>query len=212
MWSHPLYFHNNVCGWGAEKIIWVSGRQNEKIEEGGCVSWDTTWAQLLFTLTSSLLHLVHFWPPRLQLFVSVISSYHPQMNSMNSVSSSEDIKPPPGLQNLGNINYQCTSPGGMSKHICSICGDRSSGNVSGWGGGKGVGKHIYCTLPPTTNIATLITEGTITKTDWCQGYLSGILTGLLVQCWLCSLIISTVKLWKVHLKPESSIEKHRSSS
>ncbi|XP_078115217.1 retinoic acid receptor RXR-gamma-B isoform X2 [Sander vitreus] len=51
----------------------------------------------------------------------------PQMNSMNSVSSSEDIKPPPGLQNLGNINYQCTSPGGMSKHICSICGDRSSG-------------------------------------------------------------------------------------
>ncbi|KAA8589985.1 hypothetical protein FQN60_013350 [Etheostoma spectabile] len=49
----------------------------------------------------------------------------PQMN-MNSVSSSEDIKPPPGLQNLGNINYQCTSPGGMSKHICSICGDRSS--------------------------------------------------------------------------------------
>lgn len=49
------------------------------------------------------------------------------MNSMNSVSSSEDIKPPPGLQNLGNLNYQCTSPGGMSKHICAICGDRSSG-------------------------------------------------------------------------------------
>ncbi|XP_074491612.1 retinoic acid receptor RXR-gamma-B isoform X5 [Sebastes fasciatus] len=55
----------------------------------------------------------------------------PQMNSMNSVSSSEDIKPPPGLQNLGNINYQCTSPGGMSKHICSICGDRSSGKHYG---------------------------------------------------------------------------------
>lgn len=53
------------------------------------------------------------------------------MNSMNSVSSSEDIKPPPGLQNLGNINYQSTSPGGMSKHICAICGDRSSGNVGG---------------------------------------------------------------------------------
>ncbi|CAJ1060426.1 retinoic acid receptor RXR-gamma-B isoform X5 [Xyrichtys novacula] len=53
------------------------------------------------------------------------------MNSMNSVSSSEDIKPPPGLQSLGNINYQCTSPGGMSKHICSICGDRSSGKHYG---------------------------------------------------------------------------------
>lgn len=47
---------------------------------------------------------------------------------MNSMNSSEDIKPPPGLQNLGNINYQSTSPGGISKHICSICGDRSSGN------------------------------------------------------------------------------------
>lgn len=57
------------------------------------------------------------------------TSCHPQMNSLNSVSSSEDIKPPPGLQNMGNINYQCTSPGGMSKHICAICGDRSSGNM-----------------------------------------------------------------------------------
>ncbi|XP_056894707.1 retinoic acid receptor RXR-gamma-B isoform X3 [Takifugu flavidus] len=52
----------------------------------------------------------------------------PQMNSMNS---SEDIKPPPGLHNLGNINYQSTSPGGISKHICSICGDRSSGKHYG---------------------------------------------------------------------------------
>uniref|UniRef100_A0A7N9ARQ7 Retinoic acid receptor RXR n=1 Tax=Mastacembelus armatus TaxID=205130 RepID=A0A7N9ARQ7_9TELE len=50
---------------------------------------------------------------------------------MNNVSSSEDIKPPPGLQNLGNINYQCTSPGAMSKHICAICGDRSSGKHYG---------------------------------------------------------------------------------
>ncbi|KAM8890200.1 retinoic acid receptor RXR-gamma-B isoform 1-T1 [Synchiropus picturatus] len=55
----------------------------------------------------------------------------PQMNCMNNVSSSEDIKPPPGLQNLGNLNYQCMSPGGMSKHICAICGDRSSGKHYG---------------------------------------------------------------------------------
>lgn len=74
---------------------------------------------------------------------SRLSSCYPQMNSMNNVSSSEDIKPPPGLQNLGNINYQCTSPGGMSKHICSICGDRSSGNVRDWGWGRGMGKQIY---------------------------------------------------------------------
>lgn len=67
----------------------------------------------------------------------------PQMNSMNSVSSSEDVKPPPGLQNLGNINYQCTSPGGMSKHICSICGDRSSGTAAGERGGLWWrGKHM----------------------------------------------------------------------
>lgn len=30
------HFHNKVCGWGEKKkIVWVSGRQNEKIEEGG---------------------------------------------------------------------------------------------------------------------------------------------------------------------------------
>lgn len=79
----------------------------------------------------------------------LVASCHPQMNSMNSVSSSEDIKPPPGLQNMGNINYQCTSPGGMSKHICAICGDRSSGNVRG--GRRRKGKYIH----------TQITEGNI---------------------------------------------------
>uniref|UniRef100_A0A8C1ZY95 Retinoic acid receptor RXR n=1 Tax=Cyprinus carpio TaxID=7962 RepID=A0A8C1ZY95_CYPCA len=53
----------------------------------------------------------------------------PQMNSMNSVSSSEDIKPPPGLVGLGG--YPCSSPGSLSKHICAICGDRSSGKHYG---------------------------------------------------------------------------------
>lgn len=51
-----------------------------------------------------------------------------QMNSLNSVSSSEDIKPPPGLAGMGGVNsYSCGSPGSLSKHICAICGDRSSG-------------------------------------------------------------------------------------
>ncbi|XP_026139796.1 retinoic acid receptor RXR-gamma-A isoform X4 [Carassius auratus] len=53
----------------------------------------------------------------------------PQMNSMNSVSSSEDIKPPPGL--VGPGSYSCSSPGSLSKHICAICGDRSSGKHYG---------------------------------------------------------------------------------
>ncbi|XP_041697736.1 retinoic acid receptor RXR-gamma-A isoform X2 [Coregonus clupeaformis] len=57
---------------------------------------------------------------------STLSS--PQINSLNSVSSSEDIKPPPGLAGLGHMNsYGCMSPGSMSKHVCAICGDRSSG-------------------------------------------------------------------------------------
>lgn len=50
-----------------------------------------------------------------------------QLNVVNSVSSSEDIKPLPGLPGIGNMNYPSTSPGSLVKHICAICGDRSSG-------------------------------------------------------------------------------------
>ncbi|XP_058528919.1 retinoic acid receptor RXR-alpha [Ochotona princeps] len=57
----------------------------------------------------------------------------PQLNSpMNPVSSSEDIKPPLGLNGVLKVP---THPSGnmasFTKHICAICGDRSSGKHYG---------------------------------------------------------------------------------
>uniref|UniRef100_A0A8C2ESR1 Retinoic acid receptor RXR n=1 Tax=Cyprinus carpio TaxID=7962 RepID=A0A8C2ESR1_CYPCA len=57
-----------------------------------------------------------------------LNSPQESMNTID-VTSSEDIKPPPGLVGLGG--YPCSSPGSLSKHICAICGDRSSGKHYG---------------------------------------------------------------------------------
>ncbi|XP_060754145.1 retinoic acid receptor RXR-gamma-A isoform X2 [Neoarius graeffei] len=45
--------------------------------------------------------------------------FNPQMNTLDA---SRDVKPPANISS----SYQCISPGFLSKHLCSICGDRSS--------------------------------------------------------------------------------------
>ncbi|KAK3555488.1 hypothetical protein QTP86_017040, partial [Hemibagrus guttatus] len=60
-------------------------------------------------------------------------SVSPQLNSpMNSVSSSEDIKPPVGINGMMKVPAQSSgTPLSLTKHICAICGDRSSGKHYG---------------------------------------------------------------------------------
>lgn len=51
---------------------------------------------------------------------------------MNSVSSTEDIKPPLGINGVMKVPAQPSGTAlSLTKHICAICGDRSSGEFCG---------------------------------------------------------------------------------
>lgn len=74
-----------------------------------------------------------------------------QLNVVSGVSLSEDVKPLAGLPGLGTMNYPSASPGPLVKHICAICGDRSSGTgavVDAWGQGGGEGRWLSRTHWP----------------------------------------------------------------
>uniref|UniRef100_A0A8C4NHM0 Retinoic acid receptor RXR n=1 Tax=Eptatretus burgeri TaxID=7764 RepID=A0A8C4NHM0_EPTBU len=59
------------------------------------------------------------------------SQLHISQAVMNPVSSSDDVKPPLGLNGVGKSPTSGHPLPSLSKHICSICGDRSSGKHYG---------------------------------------------------------------------------------
>lgn len=65
-----------------------------------------------------------------------------QLNSpMNSVTSTEDIKPPLGLNGVLKVPaHPSGTMASFTKHICAICGDRSSGEA-GTCPGRGSGQR-----------------------------------------------------------------------
>ncbi|XP_044295315.1 retinoic acid receptor RXR-gamma [Varanus komodoensis] len=73
----------------------------------------------------------HSLPLPLPAGVNFAVQTSPQIEILNAVSSSEDVKPLPSLQGAGPMNYVPTSPGALTKHTCAICGDRSSGKHYG---------------------------------------------------------------------------------
>ncbi|XP_062873317.1 retinoic acid receptor RXR-gamma-A isoform X2 [Trichomycterus rosablanca] len=63
---------------------------------------------------------------------SITSSVHPTPDmgfspQLNTLGTTVDVKPHEQM----NQSYCCISPGSLSKHLCSICGDRSSGKHYG---------------------------------------------------------------------------------
>ncbi|XP_039179946.1 retinoic acid receptor RXR-gamma-like [Crotalus tigris] len=66
-------------------------------------------------------------PPDMSFTVHI----NPQSSIMNNAGTSEDTKPLPDFQQMGSLNYSSPSPGSLTKHVCAICGDRSSGKHYG---------------------------------------------------------------------------------
>lgn len=90
--------------------------------------------------------------------VCCLFAYILQLNSpMNSVSSSEDIKPPLGINGVMKVPAQPSgTPLSLTKHICAICGDRSSGTKT----------HLYAKvyvqtdrLSPNAHSASVALQG-----------------------------------------------------